>query len=312
MRDILKIHILFLAAIFCIATSQVAISAEIPIIDTHSQVDHKIKLNKIIELMDKAGVSKTILSARGKVTPEMILEFAQGNPERIIPALRTKGNPYSKNTIKFYKLLKKQSKMAGFKAIAEVIMWHAQKGNKAEKVVVDPDDKRVNSALKIALEKDWPFIVHIEFAASGSQRQTFMNKFEKMLRNYPQHPFVLIHMGQLSLEEVTRLITEHQNIYFITAHTNPISLNQSQQPWVNMFSGSIFRGYKLDQKWKETIIKYSDRFILGFDNVFQEHWGEFYLDEVKLWKKVFTELPEDVAHKLAHKNAELLWNLSPL
>jgi len=110
LRALFKIYILLVATICCIATNRVVISAEMPIIDAHSQVDHKVDLNKIISLMDKAAVSKTILSARGKVTPDMILDFAQANPERIIPALRTKGNPYSKNTTKFYKLLKNNQK----------------------------------------------------------------------------------------------------------------------------------------------------------------------------------------------------------
>lgn len=282
---------------------------EIPVIDAHSQFDHTVKVEKIIKLMDKAGVSRTILSTRGKVLPPQLVAFAQKNEGRIIPAVRTKGKPYAQDSPKYYNMLKNQLNMDGFGAMAEVIMFHAQKGNKAPKVVVPPNDKRVQTALNGALRNGWPFIVHIEFAASRGERETFMKQFEKMLSSHPDKPFVLIHMGQLGLEEVSRLIYKHANIYFITAHTNPISLNKSRQPWVNMFSGNVFTGYQLDQKWKALIINHPDRFVLGFDNVFEEHWGNFYLDQVKLWKKVLAELPLEVAHKLAHKNAERLWGL---
>jgi hypothetical protein len=40
--------------------------------------------------------------------------------------------------------------------------------------------------------------------------------------------------------------------------------------------------------------------------------GIFYLIQIKLRRKALADLPPDVAHKLAHKNAELLRGLEPL
>lgn len=282
---------------------------DLPIIDAHSQVDHTVDLNKIIKLMDKAGVSKTILSTRGKVKPKKLIKFYNNNKSKIIPAIRTKGNFYSKDTEKYYKILEKQSTMKGFGAMAEVIMWHAQKGNKAPKVVVHPDDKRVLKALDVVKSNNWPFIAHIEFRAAGSEKKLFMNKFKNMLSDNSDTAFILIHMGQLDLNEVSSLIDEFPNIYFITAHTNPISLNISKQPWTNMFEGSFFSGYYLNEKWEKLIIEHPDRFILGFDNVFKEHWGSFYLDQVALWRKVLDKLPLDVSKKFSYSNAQRLWNI---
>jgi len=73
-------------------------------------------------------------------------------------------------------------------------MYHAQKGQKAPEVVVYPDDERVQAALNYALDKKWPFVVHIEFAPAESPRDEFMTKLEA---------FVLIHMVQLNHVEVT-------------------------------------------------------------------------------------------------------------
>jgi hypothetical protein len=302
----------FLMLVFSTSIIFQTATADIPLIDAHSQVDHTVELEKLVKLMDEAGVSKTILSTRGKVKPQQLVSFSQKHRGRIIPAVRTKGTGYNQGSPKYYKALKQQLNMGGFGAMAEVIMWHAQKGNKAPKVVVSPEDKRVKAALEGALHNGWPFIAHIEFEAAGGERKVFMKQFENMLAAYPDNPFILIHMGQLGLEDVSRLISNYSNIYFITAHTNPISLNKSTQPWVNMFSGNLFAGYQLDKKWKALIIEHPDRFVLGFDNVFKEHWGTFYLDQVKLWKKVLADLPPEVAHKLAHRNAESLWGLPPL
>ena len=294
---------------FFILINKYMFAYDFPIIDAHSQVDHKVDLNKIIKLMDKAGVSKTILSARGKLKANKLLEFSNNNESRIVPAIRTKGNHYIEDTEKYYRILSKQNNMNGFGAIAEVILWHAKKGNKAPEVIVFPEDNRVLIALEVAKNKNWPFIIHIEFSAIGNDKIIFMNKFKKFLFENPDTVFVLNHIGQLNTNEVNSLINEFPNINFITAHTNPIVLNRSSQPWTNMFDGNIFTGYKLNNNWKELIIKYPNRFILGFDNVFPEHWGDLYLDQVSLWKETLNKLPLNVAKKVAFENAQRLWHI---
>ena len=183
-------------------------------------------------------------------------------------------------------------------------MWHAQKGNLAPEQVVAPDDKRVQVALKGAIDKGWPFIVHIEFAASLSA-ETFMIKMEAMLAKHPDHPFALIHMGQLEAEEVTRLLAKHQNLYFLTSVSNPTITKFSNQPWVDLFDG----GASLAPRWKDLFNKYPDHFILAFDNVWEKQWSSEYVVQADLWRGALGELPPDVASKVAHENAERLWKL---
>ncbi|MFQ5765602.1 MAG: amidohydrolase family protein, partial [Rhodospirillales bacterium] len=232
---------------------------ELYLIDAHSQIDHFVDRATIVPLMDEAGIRHVILSTRGKVKPGQITAFAARHPDRITASVRTKGNPYANDSKKYYKLLKKQLAMPGFGAMAEVIMWHAQKGNKAPEVVVAPDDKRVQAALKGAIGKGWPFIIHIEFAASQSAG-TFMQKMEAMLEAHPDHPFALIHMGQLEADEATRLLAKHSNFHFMTSHANPIMAIKSSQPWVDLFDG----GEVLAPRWRVLFVKYPDRFILNF------------------------------------------------
>ena len=56
---------------------------ELYFIDAHSQVDHNVvPLNKIISLMDSAGVRKTILSTRGNLKGKALLELSKENPGR--------------------------------------------------------------------------------------------------------------------------------------------------------------------------------------------------------------------------------------
>jgi hypothetical protein len=92
----------------------------------------------------------------------------------------------------------------------------------------------------------------------------------------------------------------------MVSHSNTVTVSQSNQPWVNLFAGE-----ELKPAWKDLIIQHPDRFVLNFDNVFEEHWGPYYLEQVALWRKTLQQLPADVAHAIAHGNAERLWHLPP-
>lgn len=300
--------LLLLPALFMAGLAAVGFTtaAELPIIDAHSQVDHKVKLEEIIQLMDRAGVARTILSARGRIKPGTLIKFARKYPDRITPAVRTKGKPYLRNHPKYYQLLNAQLGMPEFGAMAEVILWHARKGGKAPRQVVPIASEQVQAALQAALQRKWPFILHIEFAAAGGDKARLMASLETLLSNHPGHPFLLIHMGQLQAGEAARLIERHPNLHFITSHSNPFAIAISNQPWVNLFQGK-----SLHPKWKALMVRHPRRFVLGFDNVWAMHWGGFYLRQVALWRKALGELPPEAAHAIAHGNAERLWNLPP-
>jgi hypothetical protein len=74
----------------------------------------------------------------------------------------------------------------------------------------------------------------------------------------------------------------------------------------------MFDGRNLSADWKQLMIDHPDRFILGFDMVFPEMRGQFYLREVAVWREAIKELPVEVAHALAPGNAERRWHLPPL
>jgi hypothetical protein len=294
-----------------------AIAGEIPMIDAHSQVPFGYeKLDKVIRLMDRGGVARTILSSKGPVTAKQLVSFASKYTGRIIPAVRTKHRFYWENDERFDTFLKKQVNMRQFGAMAEVLMYHAQKGLRrvrAPQVIVYPDDERVRIALKYAMKKKWPLVVHIEFRRAGPLRDEFMKKFEALLIRYRKHLFVLMHMGQLDHADVRMLIEAHKNIHFITAHSTSIEaspitvVKEPEDPRTNMFDGD-----HLSESWKQLMIKHPNRFILGFDNVWPEHWSQYYLDQIKLWREAIKELPPEVAHTFTHGNAERLWRLPPL
>ncbi len=281
---------------------------ELYFIDAHSQVDHKVvPMEKVISIMNQGGVSHTILSARGKLKGKDLLIFSSKYRDQITPAVRTKGKHYDAGSPRYYRMLKSQVASGKYSAIAEVLMYHAQKGDKAPEYVVYPEDKRVLTALEYAIDNSWPFVVHIEFGSLyGEKKKRYMESMERMLDNYSEQPFVLAHMGQLKSDECRRLIESHENIYFHTGWTNPAAVRSSNQPWVNLFKGKY-----LAPEWRDLFIQYPQRFVFALDNVFAEHWTSFYVEQMQYWRKAMAELPVEVANQIAHGNAERLWHIAP-
>ena len=100
------------------------------------QVGQDIELENIVGLMREAGVKKTILAARGDRKANEIADLAETYPEQIVAAVRTKSKHYQRNTNNYYKKLSKQLNSGRFNAMAELLLYHAQRGELAEEVVI--------------------------------------------------------------------------------------------------------------------------------------------------------------------------------
>ena len=312
MRASLKSFCIALAAGAVVAAfaAKPALAGDMPelyFVDAHSQLPGGLDPAKIIPLMNEAGVWRTILSARNDRDPEDVEKIANEHPDRIAAAVRSKGKSFIKNSPEFKKLISRQMSQPAYKAMAEVLLFHAQKGRKAPQIEVAIDSPQAQQLLDITIKKKWPFIAHYEFKAAGSDKSQFMGAFESTLRAHPAHPFALIHMGQLGADEAKRLIAAHGNVHFLMSHSNPVTRAENPgQPWANLFDGD-----QLSAEWLAVILANPERFVLAFDNVWPEHWGRLYLDQAVLWRNTLSKLAPAVAHAIAHGNAERLWNLPP-
>lgn len=196
-RQIVSALILFL---FFTLFSGLTQAEELYFVDAHSQIDKKVKdIGLVLKRMSENNVQKTLLSARGKRHDSDIARLARNSGGRVIASIRTKGGKYTQDKPRFYLKLKKQSNNGKFGAIAEVIMYHAQKGHKAEEVEIYPSDDRVQAALAAAKSNNWPFVAHIEFAALGrDKRKRYMKEFEALLKDNRSTPVLLIQHGTIT------------------------------------------------------------------------------------------------------------------
>jgi predicted TIM-barrel fold metal-dependent hydrolase len=283
-------------------------SRDLYFIDAHSQIDHNVDgIDVVLKRMLANNVTTTLLSTRGKRNWRDILDWNSKYPTKIAPLIRSKGKHYKNNSAKYYKRVRKQIETGKFIGAAEILVFHAQKGSKAPEVAVDLFDERVSLLLTESISQEWPFVIHIEFSSlHGRERQRYMDELNSLLEQHPKHPFVLIHMGQLFHDQVHELINHHPNIYFLTSHTDPVTVNNSKQPWTKIFSAS---GHHFKDSWKNLFNAYPDRFIFALDNVWDYHWQGSYDEKMKYWSEALSEMPAKTAELIAHGNAERLWKL---
>jgi hypothetical protein len=301
------------ACFLCLAAAAPAYGAsdELPVIDAHSQFDELTPAARVIEYASRAGVTQVLLSPRGGATSAQVLDLGSAHPTCVVPSVRTKGRAYAEHRDDYYTMLEEQFSEPAFRAMSEIILVHGQKGRRAPELTMAADAPQVKEAIRRAIDKGWPIVLHYEFrwlaGAQGDEgRAKRMAELKALLARYPQHPFALIHMAQLDPGDTADLLAAHRNLVFLTSHANPLSVVDSKQPWTDMFAGE-----ELAAQWKALILRHPDRFVLALDNVWREHWSGKYAEQVRLWRKALGKLPPEAAHAVAHGNAERLWKLAP-
>ena len=277
-------------------------------IDAHSQLPNSMLSDEIVNILDKAGIKKVILTNRDLAKNEDILRLSNKFPHRVFPIIKTKGKPWINNNDKFTEIIEKKIKKDSYYGFGEALLFHAAKGKyglKAPEYDVSSESDQFIYLLETARDRNWPLIIHIEFR-SVNNYVTRMRELEYILENNRDISFPLIHMGQLNIENVSRLIENHKNVYFMMSRANRIKGINTSQPWTTLFINK-----KIKDRWKKLLIKYPDRFIFCVDAVWPSDWSDqYYVKIVNHWREALKELPHNVVEQIAYKNAERLWDLT--
>lgn len=281
------------------------------IINTHGQYEHNMEADEIVAILKRATISKAILSARPKRTNKEILAAAEKYPDMIFPSARTKYGYYLKGSKKWGEYLKGISGNSQFVGLQELLLYHAEKitpsGQKlAPEMIVDTGSAQIRDAVSLSVKRKWPVVLHYEFAVIDAPRkQRIMNAMEALLKKHPNHPFALMHMGLLNLDEVKRLIAAHKNVYFQVSMAANV-YRDTEFPWTFMFKENGEVGELLPE-WKKTLTAHADRFLFAMDGVTPQQWRKRSVADVQEWRAALASIPKKAADLIAHKNAERLW-----
>ena len=111
-----------------------------------------------------------------------------------------------------------------------------------------------------------------------------------------------------SLDSSLRVIWAHAGM-FTQPDTIAQLLNRYPRLWIEIsHRGDVAPRGKLAPQWRELMVLYPDRFLLGSGTYNNEYWYQFrYI--LGRYRKWLQELPPDVAHMIAYQNGMALFAL---
>lgn len=310
---------------------------EIPIVDAHSQIDCTVSEELLLRRLDELGINRVLLSTRGgggrcagwssHGLEERTLAMARSHPAKVAALLSMKLDGWAFNELGADSMLKWEERAQGngYAGLGELLIQHARHEHKNlsfPELDLSFNDVRVAKALEQAKQREVPVILHVELRDNRAKSAETILDIKKLANENKEVNFGLIHMGQASAAQASDLIESSSNIFFITSHADSLVALQlikrkrngviAQQGWTNLFRAGCAikecpKAWKKD--WKNLIVNNPKRFVLAFDNVFVDHWGQMFTVRVNLWRRALSLLPKDVAHKVAYENAVRLWRL---
>lgn len=243
----------------------------LPIFDAHLHYSHDAWENlppqAAIEVLKKAGIKRAFLSSSDDDGQQRLYLLA---PDIIVPSLRpyrTRGDVSTwVHDSTVIGYLEERLKKYKYAAIGEFHLYGA-----------DADLPVPRRMVELAKQHGLILHAHSDVAA-----------VERLFRQWPEARILWAHSGFALPDEVRGMLRKYKNLWCDLA-----------------FRGDHHSGGKVTDEWRAAFLEFPDRFALGTDTFTPERWlyvGE-HANTARAW---LSTLPNDVAEKIAYRNAEAL------
>ena len=245
---------------------------ELPIFDAHVHYSHdaweSVPPQQAIEILRKAGVRRALVSSSGDDGQQKLYAAA---PDLIIPSLR----PYrSRGDIGTWArdetvipYLEERLKRFRYAAIGEFHVYGA-----------DADLPVVRRVVQLA--RQYKIFLHSHSDADAIERH---------FKQDPAARILWAHSGFDRPERVREMLRKHRNLWC------DLAWRTDHAP-----------GGKLDTDWRTAFLEFPDRFMVGTDTPTPERW-HYIAEHARLARSWLSELPRDVAERIAFRNGESLF-----
>lgn len=254
------------------AAAQPAGGAPLPIFDAHVHYSHDawemLPPKDILALLKKAGVRRALVSSSGDDGQQRLAALA---PDMILPSLR----PYrSRGEISTWvrddtvpPYLEERLKKHRYVAIGEFHLYGADADL--------PVPRRL-----VQLARQHRLYLHAHSDADA---------VERLFRQWPEARIIWAHSGFERPEKVREMLRKHRNL------------------WADLaFRTDHASGTKVSPDWRAAFLEFPGRFMVGTDTFTPERWH--YVGEHAVWSRGWlSDLPRDVAERIAWKNGEVLF-----
>ena len=252
-------------------TSQAPAQNTRPLIDAHIHYSHDtwdvLPPQEAVKVLREAGLRQAFVSSSSDDGTQMLFKAA---PDLIVPVLR----PYRRR--------------------GEISTWVHD-----EAIIAHVEARlKVNTYAGIGefhvfgADADLPVMRRlVEFAR---QHKIFLHAHsdadavERLFRQDPEAHILWAHSGFTTPDAVRAVLTKHKHLWADLAYRNDYA------PYG-----------KLEPAWRQLILDFPDRFMVGTDTPSPERWY-YVVEHAKISRTWIADLPAEVADNVAFRNAERL------
>lgn len=158
-----------------------------------------------------------------------------------------------------------------------------------------------------------PFSIHLE------PEDAPLEALEKMLQVYPKANVIVTHFGQIRHPErqqrfgpklIQHLLMTYPNLYFDISTGEPGRVYKCNHVLDTVIWEDDGRGGQTDRlkpEYKEIFIKFSERFVAGFDyGPSNRQSADFLNRRIKNIRLILRDLPDEAKHNIGYRNAWFL------
>ena len=252
-------------------------AADLPIFDAHVHYSHDawevLPPKEAIQLLRRAGVKRALVSSSNDDGNQKLYAEA---PDLILPSLRTYRSRSDVSTWvrddNIARYMEERLKKYRYVAVGEFHLYGA-----------DADLPVPRRMVELAKQNNLVLHAHSDVEA-----------IERLFRQWPQARILWAHSGFDRPEKVRDMLKKHKNLWCDLA-----------------FRTDHGSGGKLHPEWKELFSEFPDRFMVGTDTYTPERWP--YIVEHANWSRQWMkDLPNDLAERVAYRNADALFGPNPM
>jgi hypothetical protein len=264
-------RVIFIAAACLLGAGLARADDQRPIVDTHIHYSHDtwsvVPPPEAVQVLRQAGVKKAFVSSSSDDGTQMLLKAA---PDLIVPVLR----PYRRRG------------EIGTWVRDPTIVAHVESRLKAnayagigEFHVFGADADLPVMRRMVELAKERKIFLHAHSDADA---------VERIFRQDPEARVLWAHSGFDQPDNVRAMLARHKMLWADLAFRNDYAP-----------SG------RLDPTWRQVMVDFPDRFMVGTDTPSPERWY-YVVEHARFSRKWLADLPADVADNIAFRNAERL------
>ena len=306
-----KGSLIFLTIIFFI-TSFKAYCYDGPLFDAMAQIDETVNMKQAIKDVRNASISKIALFARSR-------KFLGENEKKLIKLQKKNKDLIILGAPKYFLHKKDISKKFtnhtlanvdkyNYAFIGEILFTHADKDHGRQhasgETYLDPSGEGHLNFLKSISRKKIPVMIHWEFYNWDRD----FPKFSKIFSQFPEVTFIIPHMGFGSINQIDTILSSHPNVYMTISKSLKKNTSVSKEISLKIGEGMV-ENKVLKPDWKNLLVKYQNRLMFATDAHKKHSWKKYNKKVRHARKRVLRFLPNDVAEKIAYKNAEKIYGI---